>query len=103
MPTARKGECLIHASIAACVGATHWSKPWPVKSPGVDAATWAARAETVVVAVVLAVVGVAVGPAGSDTAGAAAASRVATRATVVLRAAVTRWLERRRTGTPTTR
>ena len=35
---------MIHASIAAWVGATHWSKPWPVKSPGVAAAIWAALA-----------------------------------------------------------
>src|SRR3954449_11839798 len=35
MPTAQYGEPVSQASIAACVGAVHWSKPKPVKLPGV--------------------------------------------------------------------
>ncbi len=35
MPTARNGEALSQASILYCSGARHWSKPRPVKSPGV--------------------------------------------------------------------
>ena len=42
MPTARNGEFLSQASIDFWVGARHWSKPKPVKLPGV--ATLAARA-----------------------------------------------------------
>ena len=34
MPTARYGEALSQASIAACPGAWHWSNPSPVKLPG---------------------------------------------------------------------
>ena len=40
MPTAEKGDFFHHASIADWVGAMHWSKPWPVKSPGVASAIW---------------------------------------------------------------
>src|SRR6185312_14849228 len=35
MPTAQYGDEVSHASMAFWVGAVHWSKPWPVKLPGV--------------------------------------------------------------------
>ncbi len=35
MPAARNGDFLIQADIAAWLGASHWSKPRPVKLPGV--------------------------------------------------------------------
>src|SRR4051812_46160156 len=35
MPTARYGEACSQASIFHCSGAWHWSKPSPVKVPGV--------------------------------------------------------------------
>ena len=42
MPTARNGEWRSQAFIAFCVGARHWSKPYPVKLPGVATlAAWA--------------------------------------------------------------
>ncbi len=44
MPTARNGDAASHASIFHCSGAWHWSKPRPVKVPGVTGL--AARAET---------------------------------------------------------
>src|SRR5829696_4134767 len=42
MPTAVNGDRRFHASITDWLGATHVSKPWPVKSPGAGgAAAWA--------------------------------------------------------------
>ena len=35
MPAARKGDFLIHVLIALWLGASHWSKPRPLKLPGV--------------------------------------------------------------------
>src|SRR6478735_9763547 len=42
MPTAENGELRSHRFIAVWLGAWHWSKPYPLKSPGVTMLTFLA-------------------------------------------------------------
>jgi hypothetical protein len=57
MPTALNGEFSIQVFIVDCVGARHWSKPYPVKSPGVTRfSAWAGAVRAALATAALTVV-----------------------------------------------